>query len=172
MRVIVERMRRDGIDVSLEELEAQNPGATIDAPILHGCWWRRGSRARFRDAFARFLSAGKQYYLPRTYIPMKDAVKVIRSCGGTAVLAHPLQYGYSEDELHTLVRFAAEAGMSGMEIYYAGYTAEQITRLPRWRRNLTCLPPAAVIFTAPISRISSWAEVIALLWCPQSACLT
>ena len=126
---IAERMHRDGIDVSLEELEAQNPGATIGRPHFARVLVAQGIAGSVPDAFARFLSTGKRYYLPRTYIPMKDAIKVIQTCGGTAVLAHPLQYGYSEDELHTLVRSAAEAGMSGMEIYYTGYTAEQIARL-------------------------------------------
>ena len=128
---IVELMRRDGVNVSLEELEARNPGATIGRPHFARVLVAQGIAGSVSDAFARFLSTGKQYYLPRTYIPMKDAVNVIRSCGGTAVLAHPLQYGYSEEELHDLVRYAAEAGMSGMEIYYTGYTAEQIDRLSK-----------------------------------------
>ena len=122
-------MRRDGIDISLEALEAQNPGATIGRPHFARLLVERGIAVSVPDAFARFLSQDKKYYLPRTYLPMKTAVKVIRSCGGIAVLAHPLQYGYSEEQLHALIARAAELGVGGMEIHYTGYTDQQIAWL-------------------------------------------
>lgn len=126
---IAELMRRDGIDVSLEALEAQNPGATIGRPHFARLLVEQSIADSVSDAFARFLSAGKQYYLPRSYLPMENSVAVIQSCGGAAVLAHPLQYGYPDAELRALIARAAELGMSGMEIYYTGYTAQQIAQL-------------------------------------------
>ena len=85
----------------------------------------QGAANSVSDAFDRFLNPGKRYYLPRTYLPMDQAVDIIRRSGGVAVLAHPLQYGYTPEELRRLVAYGAELGMGGMEIYYTGYTREQ-----------------------------------------------
>lgn len=126
---IAERMRRDGIPVSLEELEAQHPGATIGRPHFARVLVEQGKARSVSDAFDRYLNPGKCYYLPRTYLPMARAVDIIRRSGGVAVLAHPLQYGYSPAELRQLVACAAELGMAGMEIYYTGYTPEQHRQL-------------------------------------------
>ena len=122
---IAERMNRDGIPVSLEQLEEQNPGATIGRPHFARVLVAQGAANSVSDAFDRFLNHGKRYYLPRTYLPMAQAVDIVRRSGGVAVLAHPLQYGYAPEELRRLVAYAAELGMGGMEIYYTGYTRPQ-----------------------------------------------
>lgn len=122
---IAQRMNRDGIRVSLGELEEQNPGATIGRPHFARVLVDQGRADSVSDAFARFLNPGKCYYLPRTYLPMDRAVDIIRRSGGVAVLAHPLQYGYSQADLRRLVADAAGLGVGGMEIYYTGYTREQ-----------------------------------------------
>lgn len=122
---IAQRMNRDGIRVSLGEMEEQNPGATIGRPHFARVLVDQGRADSVSDAFARFLNPGKCYYLPRTYLPMDRAVDIIRRSGGVAVLAHPLQYGYSQADLRRLVADAAGLGVGGMEIYYTGYTREQ-----------------------------------------------
>lgn len=124
-REIARRMAADGIPVSLEALEAEHPGATIGRPHFARVLVEQGRAASVSDAFARFLDPGKCYYLPRTYLPLARAVAVIRRCGGVAVLAHPLQYGYAPAELRALAAEAAALGVAGMEIYYTGYTPEQ-----------------------------------------------
>ena len=122
---IAQRMNRDGIRVSLGELEEQNPGATIGRPHFARVLVDQGRADSVSDAFARFLNPGKCYYLPRTYLPRDRAVDISRRSGGVAVLAHPRQYGYSQADLRRLVADAAGLGVGGMEIYYTGYTREQ-----------------------------------------------
>lgn len=114
-------MRRDGISVSLEALEAEHPGGTIGRPHFARVLVEQGRAASVSDAFARYLNPGKRYYLSRSYLPMAEAVEIIRRCGGVAVLAHPLQYGYSRAQLRALAAYAAGLGVAGMEIYYTGY---------------------------------------------------
>lgn len=126
---IAERMRQDGIQVSLEALEAKYPGATIGRPHFARVLVEQGRARSVSAAFERYLNPGKCYYLPRTYLPLDRAVELIRRSGGVAVLAHPLQYGYSREELRQLVACGAELGIAGMEIYYTGYTPEQHRQL-------------------------------------------
>lgn len=136
---MMERMRADGVAVSMEELSARIPGASIGRPHLAQVLMQQGRASSVSDAFERYLSPGRPYYQPRTYIPMAEAVEVIRSCKGAAVLAHPLQYGYSSPGLRALVAYAAGVGVSGMEVYYTGYTAAQ-------RRELLCLAAELGLF--------------------------
>ena len=128
-RRIAAMMRADGIAVSLEELEREYPGATIGRPHFARLLVERGRAESVGDAFARWVGEGCPYYLPRTYLPLDQAVEVIRCCGGVAVLAHPLQYSYPPEELRGLVEYAAACGMRGMEVYYTGYGPEERQRL-------------------------------------------
>lgn len=122
---IARRMQADGIHISLAELEAEHPGATIGRPHFARVLVEQGRAQSVSDAFHRFLDPGKPYYLSRTYLPIARGIEIIRRCGGAAVLAHPLQYGYSPAELRRLVAEAAAFGVAGMEIYYTGYDAGQ-----------------------------------------------
>ena len=122
---IARRMQADGIHISLAELEAEHPEATIGRPHFARVLVEQGRAQSVSDAFHRFLDPGKPYYLSRTYLPIARGIEIIRRCGGAAVLAHPLQYGYSPAELRRLVAEAAAFGVGGMEIYYTGYDAGQ-----------------------------------------------
>ena len=118
-------MRADGIDVTIEALEERYPGATIGRPHFARAMVEQGRAASVPEAFQNWLSRGKPYYLPRVHLSMEQAVAAIRRSGGIAVLAHPLQYRYSDEGLRALVARAAGLGVAGMEIYYTGYTPEQ-----------------------------------------------
>jgi hypothetical protein len=122
---IAQRMRRDGVAVSLEELEQRFPGGTVGRPHFARLLVEQGRAASVSDAFARYLDPGKPYYQERAHLPIAQAVEIIRQCGGVAVLAHPLQYGYAPAQLEQLVADARKLGMVGLECHYTGYTEEQ-----------------------------------------------
>lgn len=126
---IAANMRRDGIPVTLKELEAQHSGATIGRPHFAQVLVEWGLAADVADAFHHQLGKGGKYYEKRNCLPMAEAVRAIRESGGAAVLAHPLQYHYSEEELRALAACAAEVGMQGMEVYYTGYGEIERTQL-------------------------------------------
>ena len=104
-----------------------------------------GAGQSVSDAFHRFLDPGKPYYLSRTYLPIARGNRDHPAVRGAAVLAHPLQYGYSPAELRRLVAEAAAFGVGGMEICYTGYDAGQRGLCRLWRQNSACLPLGAVI---------------------------
>lgn len=124
-REIIALMRADGVDVSAGALAARFPGAVLGRPHLAAALVENGLCLSVQEGFDRFLSEGRKYYLPRTYLPLDTALECIRDSGGKAVFAHPLQYRMSGDELLTLTRRLTEAGCVGMECLYSGYTTEQ-----------------------------------------------
>lgn len=137
---ILEKLQKKGYDITLEQLEEKFPGATLGRPHIAQRLVELGAVSSVKEAFRRYLDTGRSCYVPRQYIPFADGVKLIRDCGGVAVLAHPLQYGYGKAELEDLVKTAAEAKVTGMEILYTGYTQGDIQKLYDLAEKYTLLP--------------------------------
>ncbi len=137
---IVEKLRRKGFDISMEALREANPGAVLGRPHMARRLVELGAVGSVKEAFRRYLDRGRSCYVPRTYIGFAEGAKLIRDCGGVAVLAHPLQYGLGRTDLEALVRTAAQAGFTGMEILYSGYTQGDINKLYDLAEKYTLLP--------------------------------
>ena len=137
---IVEKLQKKGFDITMEQLETAHPDATPGRPHIAARLVEIGAVDSVKEAFRRYLSEGRSCYVAREYIPFADGVRLIRDCGGVAVLAHPLQYGFDRAKLEKLIRDAAAAGVTGMEIYYTGYTQADINKLFDLAEKYTLLP--------------------------------
>ena len=139
-RKIAEKLRKKGYDVDIDALEAELPGVPIGRPHIARKLMELGAVDSVQEAFRRYLDRGRSCYVPRTYIPMAQAISLIRDCGGAAVLAHPLQYGFTRAELDKFVGAAAAAKCSGLEILYPGYTQTDQSRLYDLAEKYLLLP--------------------------------
>ena len=137
---IIEKLRNKGFDVSLQQLQEAHPGAVLGRPHIAQRLVELGVTKTVDEAFRRYLSKGRSCYVERERIPFADAAKLIKKCGGVAVLAHPLQYGFDKAGLDKLVKTAHDAGFSGMEIYYTGYTQKDVEKLFDLAEKYTLLP--------------------------------
>lgn len=137
---MVEKLRRKGFAITLEGVEADNPGATLGRSHIARYLVKLGAVGSVKEAFRRYLDTGRSCYVPREYISFAAGAKLIRDCGGVAVLAHPLQYGFDRTALDALVKAAAEEKITGMEIYYTGYTQGDINKLFDLAEKYALLP--------------------------------
>lgn len=137
---IVEKLRNKGFDISMEQLEEAHPGSVLGRPHIAQRLVELGVAKNVDEAFRRYLSKGRSCYVERQRIPFVEAAKLIKKCGGVAVLAHPLQYGFDKTNLDKLAKAAHDAGFSGMEIYYTGYTQKDIEKLFDLAEKYTLLP--------------------------------
>lgn len=71
------------------------------------------------EAFKKYLNPGCPCYIPRTKVTVTDAVKLILFAKGKPVLAHPLLYKLSDNELDNLVKLLKEIGLQGIEAIYS-----------------------------------------------------
>jgi len=77
----------------------------------------------FVNFFWDYCSQGKPAYVPMEYLPLTEAINVIRANQGVPILAHPgLQIGENAQVLARLI----EAGVAGLEVYSSYHTAEQV----------------------------------------------
>ena len=74
---------------------------------------QKGWVPNFKAAFEKYIGPGCPGYAPKYKQTPFEAIELIRSSGGVAVMAHPMLT--QKDEL--IPRFAA-AGLKGLEVYY------------------------------------------------------
>ena len=122
---IVAAMAADGMAISMEALEAANPGAVLGRPHIAAWLVKNGLAADVHDAFRRWLDKGRPYYLSRERAPLARAAEAIRSAGGVAVVAHPFKYHFDDQQLDAFIRFAAEAGCRAIEVWYSEHSPAQ-----------------------------------------------
>ena len=86
---------------------------------------RRGYVGTVREAFDRFLAAGKPAYVAHRKVAPREACEIIRRAGGLAVVAHP---GFHEDPERMIRELAGTGLLDGVECYYAEHSPEQTAR--------------------------------------------
>lgn len=126
---IIARMQEDGIDISEEKLCRAFPGAVRTRAHLARYLMEHGYVSSIAEAFERYLGEDCPYYVPRRKVSPCEATGLIRACGGVAVLAHPFQYHFEEEKLCGLLEELCAAGLTGIEVYYSGYSETQTAYL-------------------------------------------
>lgn len=119
---MIRKMQKDGIDISCEQM-AQEYGDAV---------WTRAHFARYllehgyvksrEEAFREYIGEQCRYYVPREKVTPVQAVHLIEQTGGIAVLAHPMLYRFSEEELDELVGVLKKAGLLGIEAIYSTHS--------------------------------------------------
>ena len=121
---IVAKLNELGVSISFDDVLARAGDAAIGRPhlakVLIDGGWARDSR----DAFDRYLGAGRPAYVPKHRLSVADAIALAHSAGAIAVLAHPGPEGRRE----VIERFV-EHGLDGVEVRHPGHTAEDMNRL-------------------------------------------
>lgn len=121
---IVAKLNALGVAITFEDVLARAGDAAIGRPhlarVLIDGGWARDSR----DAFDRYLGAGRPAYVAKHRLSVADAIALVHAGGGLAVLAHPGPEGRRE----TIERFVA-VGLDGVEVRHPGHTGEDTNRL-------------------------------------------
>ena len=121
---IVAKLNALGVPITFEDVLALAGDAAIGRPhlarVLIDGGWARDSR----DAFDRYLGAGRPAYVAKHRLSVADAIALVHAGGGLAVLAHP----GSEGRRETIERFVA-VGLDGVEVRHPGHTGEDTNRL-------------------------------------------
>ena len=69
-----------------------------------------------KDAFKRYLAAGKPGYVPHAWASLAEAVAWIHGAGGQAVIAHPGRYRLTPTGLRTLTAEFRDLGGDALEV--------------------------------------------------------
>ena len=115
---IVDRMRKDGIDVTLEQIERKFGESQIGRPHFAAFLMQIGKVKHRQEAFDRFLGKGRPYYVGHEGADLDVAVEAIRSAGGIPVLAHPLSLYVSWGKMDETIEKIRNHGVEGLEAWH------------------------------------------------------
>ncbi len=121
---IVKRLNEIGVRITLESVLEQSNGAAIGRPHVARALVGEGWATDLRDAFDRYLGAGRPAFVAKDKLAMADAIAVIHRAGGLAVMAHPSHTG-TRDRVEPLVA----QGLDGLEVRHPSHTSEDVLRL-------------------------------------------
>ena len=133
---MVEKLREMGFDIEWDRVKEIAGDGSIGRPHIALALLEKGYIANTNEAFDKYIGRNKPAYVERQKISPTEAVKMINSWGGAAVLAHPVHI----DNLEPVLKDLKEAGLAGMEVYYAEYSAAKIRELAEIARRYGLLP--------------------------------
>jgi len=112
------RLGELGMPIDAEEVFALVQEGSAGRPHVAQVMVKRGYVKSVREAFDRFLGAGKPGHVSRNKLTPEDAVRLIRRAGGVPVFAHP---GLADRD--AIIPSLVAAGLMGIECYYAEHSA-------------------------------------------------
>lgn len=108
----------------------------VGRPHIARAMLEQGYVTSFEEAFERWLGDDRPAYVGRERLTLGQAVRWLRTLGGVAVLAHPLENGIHDGDLPGLVR----EGIAGLECYYWGYDEATVGHLLALARQYHLVP--------------------------------
>jgi hypothetical protein len=130
MRRMTELLTADGIEISLEEVFAAMPaGATLGRPHLADALVAKGHISSRDEAFTDLLHNESKYYVTHIAPTPEDAIRVIRSSGGVAVIAHP--FASRRGQTLSAMSFPSliAAGLNGIEVEHRDHSEAERQQL-------------------------------------------
>ena len=111
---MVDLLRADGIDVTVDEVHGYAAGGTVGRPHVAQALVRRGLAGSVAEAFAPHL-LGERYRVPKKDLDVFAALALVRGAGGVAVFAHPKASRRGRIVPDPLIVELAAAGLFGLE---------------------------------------------------------
>ena len=132
---IVRALNELGVRITFEDVIAVAGDAAIGRPHVARAMVENGWAMDLRDAFDRYLGAGRPAYFDKRRIGIGEAIDLVHRCGGIAVVAHPGPDG-------NLARIAAltALGLDGVEVIHPSHSAEDRARLLALTSHLGLVP--------------------------------
>src|ERR1700709_948551 len=141
---IVENLRREGFDLTLDDAIREAGGAdSIGRPHIAKAAGATGDLGPF---FEEYLLPGPKAFVPRRWPDAAQAIALIREAGGVAVIAHPYWDISDPKEVDDLIR---SLGADGVETFYPTHSEEQPKHLLNLCGELGLIPTASSDYHGP-----------------------
>ena len=126
-----------GFDITMEDLKSAYGENTVITRAHFGRWlFEHGCVKSISEAFDRYLGDGCPCFVEKKKTRPQTAVRLILGAGGIPVLAHPLLYHLSPEELEQLVRELKDYGLAAIEAIYSSNTGLDESNMRRLARKM------------------------------------
>ncbi len=123
---IAAKLQRIGIADALGKVETLVNGGQITRTHFARLLVAEGLCKNMKQAFERYLGAGKGAYVGVEWAGLDMAIGWIRAAGGRAVLAHPLHYKFSAAWRERAMSAFKEAGGEAIEVSCGNSSAAEV----------------------------------------------
>lgn len=121
---MIKNLQDAGLQITMEDLLFDAKDTIITRAHYARHLTVTGQVASREEAFRLYLDSNTPYYVCREYMPPQTATRLIREAGGVPVLAHPMLYHLSLDEIDELVALLKNNGLMGIETIYSKNSEE------------------------------------------------
>ena len=119
-------LRAKGIEIPLDEVDAEAAGGSVGRPHFAKVMLRLGYVSTRKEAFDRYLDTPEfQAFEKGTKPSAQECVERIKAAGGKVSLAHPYQIMLGSDSLEDVVKRLKGWGLDAIECYYPIHSPEQ-----------------------------------------------
>jgi len=133
---MVAKLGNLGVHIEWQRVKEIARGGSIGRPHIAQAMLEKGYIASFNEAFTRYISQGGPAYVEREKVIPVEAVELILRANGLPVLAHPL---FIHEPEAIIVELKA-SGLVGIEAYYNGYTASEVSGLVHLADKYNLIP--------------------------------
>ena len=135
-REMVEKLAALGIVLDWERVQEIAGDGSVGRPHIALAMVEKGYCKEPKDAFPEYLGRNGLAYAERPKMTPSEGVEMLRRVGGVPVLAHPAYMTDLENNIAAL----KEAGLMGMEVYYAKFDADTVSRLKNLADKYDLIP--------------------------------
>lgn len=121
---IVTKLNAVGVAVTVEAVLEASAGGAIGRPHVAKALIAGGFVRDSREAFDRYLAAGKPAFVEKERLDIAEGIEIIHEAGGLAVIAHPGAEGRRE-RIEPLVAL----GLDGLEVKHPSHSSEDMKRI-------------------------------------------
>lgn len=122
---MIAKLKNFGIYIDWERVQEIAGTGSMGRPHIAQAMLEKGYITSFKEAFDKYISRDGPAYVEREKMTPVEAVELLLQVNGLPVLAHP----FTANNTEMLIAELKAAGLVGIETYYNGYTADEISRL-------------------------------------------
>ena len=137
---IINRFQNAGIDITLLELQAGNPDTVITRAHFARILLEKGYVSNMDQAFKKYLSYSGPYCPRKEEITPEHAMKILKDCKASPVLAHPYLYHLGDKKTEELVSYLKELGLHGLEVYHSSNNQYESGKLKMLAKKYQLFP--------------------------------
>lgn len=144
---MIKKLNELGFDITMKEVKQAAGGEVIGRPHIADVLVTKGFVKDNKEAFEKYLAAGKPAYVPKDRLTPQEGIELITAAGGIPVLAHPKYLDIEEGKsLKELVLSLKEFGLKGIEVYYTTYSQVETAMYLELAENCGLLPTGGTDF--------------------------
>lgn len=139
-RLIIGKLNELGMELAESDVAALAGGDVVGRSHIAAALVQKGYVKSVAVAFKRYLGQGGKAYFERERLTAADGIRLMRSAGGLAALAHPATLHLTKPALKKLLAALKDTGLQALEVFYPTHTPQMVSEYSELARKLGLAP--------------------------------